>query len=112
MKLDVIDLKILEALQKNSKITNIELSKIIGLSAAPTLGRVQKLEKSHSSEELTDKVKTLKDDLQLSFFNLDDPLLENIKEEILHIDIDTLTPVEALMKLNEIKRMLAKEKRA
>ncbi|HEY5687128.1 MAG TPA: DNA mismatch repair protein MutS [Yeosuana sp.] len=71
-----------------------------------------KLEKSHSSEELTDKVKTLKDDMQLSFFNLDDPLLENIKEEILHIDIDTLTPVEALMKLNEIKRMLAKEKRA
>jgi len=44
--------------------------------------------------------------MQLSFFNLDDPLLENIKDEILHIDIDTLTPVEALMKLNEIKRML------
>ena len=73
---------------------------------------LQKLEKSHSSEELTDKVKSLKDDMQLSFFKLDDPLLENIKEEILHIDIDTLTPVEALMKLNEIKRMLIKEKRA
>jgi DNA mismatch repair protein MutS len=72
---------------------------------------LQKLEKSHSSEELTDKVKSLKDDMQLSFFKLDDPLLENIKEEILHIDIDTLTPVEALMKLNEIKRMLIKEKR-
>jgi DNA mismatch repair protein MutS len=73
---------------------------------------LQKLEKSHSSEELTDKVKSMKDDMQLSFFKLDDPLLENIKEEILHIDIDTLTPVEALMKLNEIKRMLIKEKRA
>lgn len=73
---------------------------------------LKKLEKSHSSEELTDKVKTLTDDMQLSFFNLDDPLLENIKEEILHIDIDTLTPVEALMKLNEIKRMLVKKKRA
>ncbi|MDW5287373.1 DNA mismatch repair protein MutS [Formosa sp. PL04] len=69
---------------------------------------LKKLEKSHSSEELTDKVKTLSDDLQLSFFNLDDPLLENIKEEIVNIDIDTLTPVEALMKLNEIKRMLVK----
>tara|TARA_R110002051_G_scaffold145240_1_gene218096 strand:+ start:34448 stop:37060 length:2613 start_codon:yes stop_codon:yes gene_type:complete len=68
-----------------------------------------KLEKSHSSEELTDKVKTLKDDLQLSFFNLDDPLLIQIKDEILHTDIDTLTPVEALMKLNEIKRMLVKK---
>ena len=73
---------------------------------------LKKLEKSHSSEELTDKVKTLHDDMQLSFFNLDDPLLENIKEEILHIDIDTLTPVEALMKLNEIKRMLVKKKQA
>ena len=73
---------------------------------------LKKLERSHSSEELTDKVKTLSDDMQLSFFNLDDPLLENIKEEILHIDIDTLTPVEALMKLNEIKRMLVKKKQA
>jgi len=73
---------------------------------------LSKLEKSHSSEELTDKVKSLKDDMQLSFFNLDDPLLEEIKEEILHTDIDTLTPVEALMKLNEIKRMLVKKKQA
>ena len=73
---------------------------------------LKKLEKSHSSEELTDKVKSLKNDMQLSFFNLDDPLLEDIKEEILHIDINTLTPVEALMKLNEIKRMLQKKKRA
>jgi DNA mismatch repair protein MutS len=73
---------------------------------------LSKLEKSHSSEALTDKVKTLKDDLQLSFFNLDDPLLEQIKDEILNIDINTLTPVEALMKLNEIKRMLVKKKQA
>ena len=50
--------------------------------------------------------------MQLSFFNLDDPLLEQIKEEIVNTDIDTLTPVEALMKLNEIKRMLLKKKRA
>ena len=73
---------------------------------------LKQLEKSHSSEELTDKVKALNDEVQLSFFNLDDPLLEEIKVEILHIDINTLTPVEALMKLNEIKRMLEKKKRA
>ncbi|MDD7884415.1 DNA mismatch repair protein MutS [Flavivirga sp. 57AJ16] len=73
---------------------------------------LKKLEKSHSSEELTDQVKSIEDEMQLSFFNLDDPLLENIKDEILHIEIDTLTPVEALMKLNEIKRMLVKKKRA
>ena len=73
---------------------------------------LKQLEKSHSSEELTNKVRTLENDMQLSFFNLDDPLLEQIKEEILNIDIDVLTPVEALMKLNEIKRMLLKKKRA
>ena len=73
---------------------------------------LKKLEQSHSSEELTDKVKSIKDEMQLSFFNLDDPLLVQIKEEILLTDIDTLTPVEALMKLNEIKRMLIKTQKA
>ena len=47
--------------------------------------------------------------MQMSFFNLDDPLLEEIKEEILSLDINTLTPIESLMKLNEIKRMLTKK---
>jgi DNA mismatch repair protein MutS len=72
---------------------------------------MEKLEKSHGSEELTGKLKeATEDEMQLSFFNLDDPLLVQVKEEILHTDIDTLTPVEALMKLNEIKRMLVKTK--
>jgi DNA mismatch repair protein MutS len=69
---------------------------------------LKKLEKNHSSEELSG-LKSMQDELQLSFFNLDDPLLEEIKEEILGIDINTLTPVEALMKLKEIKRMLVKK---
>ena len=46
MRLDDIDYKILKELQLNSKITNLELSKKVGLSPAPTLGRVQKLEKA------------------------------------------------------------------
>lgn len=71
---------------------------------------LKKLEKSHSSEELTDKLKTAQNEMQLSFFHLDDPLLEEIKQEIIHTDIDTLTPIEALMKLNEIKRMLTRAK--
>ena len=69
---------------------------------------LKQLEKRHSSEELSG-IKSTNDELQLSFFNLDDPLLEDIKEEIMNIDINTLTPVEALMKLNEIKRMLIKK---
>ena len=71
---------------------------------------LKQLEKSHSGDELTAKVKDLNSEMQLSFFNLDDPLLEALKLEIMDIDIDRLTPVEALMKLNEIKRMLASKK--
>ncbi|MCL2291128.1 MAG: DNA mismatch repair protein MutS [Bacteroidetes bacterium] len=48
---------------------------------------------------------------QLSFINLDDPLLLDIKEQIIDIDVDRLTPVEALMKLNDIKNLLVKKKR-
>ena len=76
---------------------------------------LKKLEKDHSSEALSG-IKSARDDsslkgeqaeqMQMSFFNLDDPLLEEIKDEILSLDINTITPMEALMKLNEIKRML------
>jgi DNA mismatch repair protein MutS len=69
---------------------------------------LKKLEQNHSSDVLAG-VKAANEELQLSFFHLDDPLLEEIKEEIITIDINMLTPVEALMKLNEIKRMLTKK---
>ncbi|WP_422160008.1 DNA mismatch repair protein MutS [Polaribacter sp.] len=68
------------------------------------------LEKNNKNAEVKDVLKQSQhEDMQLSFFQLDDPLLENIREEILRINIDTLTPIEALMKLNEIKRMLVKK---
>jgi DNA mismatch repair protein MutS len=68
------------------------------------------LERSHSNEELTGQKggKDKAGNYQLSFFQLDDPLLVQIKEDILHTDINNLTPVDALMKLNEIKRLLGK----
>jgi DNA mismatch repair protein MutS len=69
---------------------------------------LKKLEKNHSSDAL-DSIKTEKAEMQMSFFNLDDPLLEEIRDEILNLDINTLTPIEAMMKLNEIKRMLSKK---
>jgi len=68
------------------------------------------LEKNNKRAEVKDALKqTQHEEMQLSFFQLDDPLLENIREEILATNIDTLTPIEALMKLNEIKRMLLKK---
>ena len=72
------------------------------------------LEKSHSERQNNVESKNLKkavkrgidENLQLSFIQLDDPLLNQIKNDILNTDVDTLTPVEALMKLNEIKKTL------
>ena len=71
---------------------------------------LKQLEKNNKNAEVKDVLKQSQhEDMQLSFFQLDDPILENIREEILTINIDTLTPIEALMKLNEIKRMLVKK---
>lgn len=69
---------------------------------------LKKLEKDHSGDALNG-IRNEKEEMQLSFFNLDDPLLEEIRDEIVNLDINTLTPVEALMKLNEIRRMLVKK---
>ena len=81
---------------------------------------LKKLEREHeleladtegdAIEQLVLKTKPTKfakqDDFQLSIFQLDDPILQQIREEILSTEINTLTPVEALMKLNEIKKMI------
>lgn len=91
----------------------IHVAKMAGMPAK-VLARANKmlelLEKSHSSAELVKsaKHKEQKDAFQLSFFQLDDPMLEQIREEIIGIDINTLTPVEALLKLHEIKKLLGK----
>lgn len=74
---------------------------------------LSQLEKEHSSTELNKKGKKSSepasaDKYQLSFIQLNDPLLDQIKDDILDTDIDTLTPIEALMKLNEIKKLLNK----
>jgi DNA mismatch repair protein MutS len=68
---------------------------------------LKKLETSEH-EDLNKKLTKSKkiDAMQLSFITLDDPLLMQIKDDILRINIDALTPVEALMKLNEIKSLL------
>ena len=67
------------------------------------------LEDSRSQNQNTENIKRVtEENLQLSFFQLDDPALESIREELTQIDINTLTPIEALMKLNKIKSMIGK----
>ncbi len=72
---------------------------------------LKRMEKSHATEDIKENLGAVQNEMQLSIFNLDDPILTDIKDEILNTDIDTLTPIEALMKLNEIKRMLVGSKK-
>ncbi|MFL2571333.1 MAG: DNA mismatch repair protein MutS [Parvicellaceae bacterium] len=67
---------------------------------------LSQLEESHGLENKKKTPVSANDELQLSFFQLDDPVLSQVKKEITKIDIDTLTPIEALMKLNEIKKLV------
>jgi DNA mismatch repair protein MutS len=70
---------------------------------------LKELEQSHDRKELAKPIAGLaehREGMQLSFFQLDDPVLKQIRDEILGIDIDNLTPVEALNKLYNIKKHL------
>ena len=80
------------------------MPKQIVIKAEKILKQLESLRtKESNTEAITDG-----SDMQLSFFKLDDPILEELREEIKMLDINTLTPVEALMKLNEIKKLLGK----
>jgi DNA mismatch repair protein MutS len=97
----------------------IHVAKLAGMPNQVLERAESMLAQLESSHELTDssakgikKAKKIKakpsddlSDMQLSFFQLNDPVLEQIREELVSIDINTLTPVEALMKLNEIKKL-------
>ncbi len=91
-KLDKIDLKILRILQENSKITNLDLSKKIGLSPAPTLERVKKLESTNIIESYHAKVNPEKIGLNVGTFVLvtlawnKENALENFIEKLNKID--------------------------
>jgi DNA mismatch repair protein MutS len=72
---------------------------------------LHQLESARATSETKPQIKKKEESYQLSFINLDDPLLLEVKEQIIDTDIDRLTPVEALMKLNEIKNLLVKNKK-
>ena len=68
---------------------------------------LKQLEATRGTENNSNLIST-ENDMQMSFFKLDDPILEDLRDEISDLDINTLTPVEALMKLNEIKKLIGK----
>ncbi len=68
---------------------------------------MQHLEKDHLTENRTQKVKDMpKNNFQLSIFEPNDPKLEELKEKLALVDVNTLSPIEALLKLNELKRLV------
>lgn len=83
----------------------IHVAKMAGMPALVMSRAKQVLNELEKSRERK-KEDGQPDDLQLSFFKLDDPVLEDIREDIKLLDINILTPVEALMKLNEIKKKI------
>ena len=97
----------------------IHVARLAGMPTEVVESAEQMLEQLEASHDLAaangtkvkgaSKKKKSSDDglenMQMSFFQLNDPVLEQIREELVSIDINTLTPVEALMKLNEIKKL-------
>lgn len=71
---------------------------------------LRQLEAENRQEGISAKpkvnAKAVTDGIQLSFFQLDDPVLCQIRDEILNLDVNNLTPLEALNKLNDIKRIV------
>ncbi|MCU0473790.1 MAG: DNA mismatch repair protein MutS [Bacteroidales bacterium] len=90
----------------------IHVAKMAGMprSVVNRAGEILKeLEQSHNKQELTKPIADIaghREGLQLSIFQLDDPVLKQIRDEILELDIDNLTPLEALNKLYNIKKIL------
>jgi DNA mismatch repair protein MutS len=84
------------------------VAKLAGMPAKWSTGRMKSLKLWKQAEPRGGTSESIKrvteENMQLSFFQLDDPVLENIREELTKIDINTLTPIEALMKLNAIKK--------
>ncbi|MBL4655017.1 MAG: DNA mismatch repair protein MutS [Bacteroidia bacterium] len=66
------------------------------------------LENERSTIDTNESVKTIPNNMQLNLFQLDDPVLKELKEKMENLDVNTLTPIEALMKLNELKGILKK----
>ena len=89
----------------------IQVAKLAGMPAE-LINRskviLHELEESNRTGNDKKVLDDISNDLQLSIFQLDDPVLSQIKDELINIDINSLTPVEALFKLNEIKKLLGK----
>ena len=91
----------------------IHVAKLAGMPQSIVKRATQilgQLERDNRQQDISVKplneVATEREGMQLSFFQLDDPVLCQIRDELLHLDVNSLTPLEALNKLDAIKRLL------
>jgi len=91
----------------------IHVARMAGMPQSVLKRAEEVLKQLEASRSGNDPIKVEKKEpgYQLSFIALDDPLLLDIKDQIIDLDINSLTPVEALMKLNDIKSLLTKKKK-
>ena len=90
----------------------IHVAKLAGMPksivkrANTILGQLESDNRQQGVSKPTKEIASSRDGMQLSFFQLDDPILCQIRDEILNLDVNNLTPLEALNKLNDIKKIL------
>ena len=90
----------------------IHVAKLAGMPksivkrANTILGQLESDNRQQGISKPTKEIASTRDGMQLSFFQLDDPILCQIRDEILNLDVNNLTPLEALNKLNDIKKIV------
>lgn len=92
----------------NSMLEILESKNHGGNEASTGSGPANEKRASHAKRKMQN-AKLPQEGYQLSFIQLDDPTLLEIRDKLLDIDIDSLTPIEALLKLNDIKKLVAKK---
>jgi DNA mismatch repair protein MutS len=90
----------------------IHVAKLAGMPksivkrANTILGQLESDNRQQGVSKPTAEIASTRDGMQLSFFQLDDPILCQVRDEILNLDVNNLTPLEALNKLNDIKKIV------
>jgi DNA mismatch repair protein MutS len=85
----------------------IHVARMAGMPIEVVNNAEDLLKQLESSRKKSGKTVIESNKMQLSFFDIQDPIMQKIKDVLIGIDIDSLTPIEALMKLNEIKKTIS-----